>query len=128
MGWELYPEGIYHALRDVTKRFKKPIYITEHGLADEKDTLRAWYIRESLRYIHRAIRDGSDVRGYLHWSLLDSFEWERGFWPRFGLLKVDYRTLERRMRPSAYFYADICGQNAITAGIVEKHKNLFRNV
>lgn len=125
MGWELYPEGIYYVLRDITKRFKKPIYITEHGLADGEDTLRAWYIRESLHHVHRAIQEGSDVRGYLHWSLLDNFEWDKGFWPRFGLLEVDYKTFERRMRPSAHFYADICKENAITPEILEKHKDLF---
>ncbi len=103
MGWELYPDGIYHLLKRLSK-YKKPIYITEHGLADTKDLYRAWYISESLKRIARAIKEGIDIRGYFHWSLLDNFEWDKGFWPRFGLVEIDYKTLERKIRPSALEY------------------------
>jgi beta-glucosidase len=112
LGWELYPEGIYHVLRDLG-RYNVPIYITENGLADAKDADRAWFIRETLRYVHRAIEAGVDVRGYLHWSLMDNFEWAHGFWPRFGLVAVDYETKARRPRPSALVYKKICEENAI---------------
>lgn len=105
-GWELYPEGIYHVLRDLA-RYRKPLYITENGLADMRDHDRAEFIRETLRAVRRAIGEGVDVRGYLHWALTDNFEWEKGFWPRFGLVEVDYRTLERRIRPSALAYRDL---------------------
>jgi beta-glucosidase len=74
-----------------------------------------------LKNIYRAISDGVDVRGYLHWALLDNFEWEKGFWPRFGLIEVDYETLERKIRPSAYFYRDIIRENGITKEIVNKY-------
>jgi beta-glucosidase len=66
-----------------------------------------------LRYVHRAIHEGVDVRGYLHWSLLDNFEWDKGFWPRFGLIEVNFRTLARRIRPSAYEYTKIIKDRAI---------------
>lgn len=128
MGWELYPAGMYNVLREVAGRFKEPIYITENGLADAKDEKRAWFIKETLYAMHQAIQDGSDVKGYLHWSLLDNFEWDKGFWPRFGLLEVDYKTFERRIRPSAYFYSDICKENGITKEIMEQHKDLFKNI
>lgn len=104
MGWELYPAGIYQVLKDLQK-FKKPIFITEHGLADANDTNRAWYIEESLNYINKAIDSGINVRGYLHWSLLDNFEWWDGFRPRFGLISVDYKNnFKRVVRPSANIY------------------------
>jgi len=112
MGWELYPEGIYHLLKNL-KKYNKPIYITENGLADARDANRGWFIKEILKNVHRAIGEGADVRGYFYWSLLDNFEWDKGFWPRFGLVKMDYGTLERKIRPSAYEYAKICKENKI---------------
>jgi beta-glucosidase len=105
-GWEYYPESIYQSLIDL-KRFKKPVYITENGIADSADIMRAEFIQRALKSVHRAILDGVDVKGYLYWSLLDNFEWDKGYWPRFGLVEIDYKTLERRVRPSAYVYKEI---------------------
>lgn len=106
MGWGLCTEGLYHALTDLA-RYRKPLYVTENGLADARDLHRAEFIRESLHAVKRAIGAGADVRGYFHWSLFDNFEWADGFWPRFGLIEVDYRTLARRIRPSALVYRDL---------------------
>lgn len=125
MGWELYPEAIYYVLKDL-KQFNKPIYITENGLADSKDEKRWWFIFESLKNISRAINEGVNVKGYLHWSLMDNFEWDKGFWPRFGLLEIDYKTLERKIRPSAKFYRDICIANGITEDILKKYQKLIQ--
>lgn len=114
MGWELFPEGLYHVLKRAAKH-GKPIFINEHGLADEHDTHREWYIRESLRWVHRAIEEGVPVKGYLHWSLLDNFEFPevRGFWPRFGLVEVNFKTFERKIRSSANAYAQIAKSNSL---------------
>ncbi len=112
LGWELYPQGLLPLLLSLSG-YRKPIYILEHGLADAADKHRGWYTRESLKYIALAIERGVDVRGYLHWSLLDNFEWNLGFWPRFGLVEVDYKTLERKIRPSAWEYKRIVEANAI---------------
>ncbi|MEK9209301.1 MAG: glycoside hydrolase family 1 protein [Patescibacteria group bacterium] len=112
MGWEIYPEGIYYVLKDL-KRYKKPVYITENGLADAQDEKREKFIKEHLYWIWRAIQEGADVRGYAYWSLLDNFEWAHGFTPRFGLIEVDYKTLERKIRPSAYEYVKICKTNEL---------------
>lgn len=110
IGWEIYPQGIFHTLQEL-KRYKKPIYITENGVADARDTLRAEFIKEHLLWIHKAIAEGVDVRGYLHWSLMDNFEWSEGFWPRFGLVEIDRKTLARNIRQSAYAYAEIIKHN-----------------
>jgi len=111
MGWEIYPKGIYYKLLDL-KKYNKPIYITENGLADKEDKHRADFIRDHLKYVHRAIQDGVDVRGYFHWSLLDNFEWSDGFWPKFGLYEVDRECdFKRIARPSAKVYAEICKSN-----------------
>src|SRR5438309_1349262 len=82
------------------KKYNKPIFITENGLADARDSQRAWAITQHTKWIGEAIKEGIDVRGYFHWSLLDNFEWSDGFWPRFGLVEVDYKTMERKIRPS----------------------------
>ncbi len=112
LGWELYPEGIYHCLKDLGK-YERPIYITENGLADARDKHRSWFIKKTLFYIHKAIQEGSDVRGYLHWSLMDNFEWAHGFLPRFGLIEIDYKKQKRVPRPSAMLYQEIIKQNGI---------------
>ena len=112
LGWEIYPEGLYHVLKNL-KRYHRPIYITENGLADAQDAQRAEFIKEHLKWVHRAISEGGDVRGYFYWSLLDNFEWDKGFWPRFGLVEVDYKTKERKIRQSALEYAKICKENRL---------------
>lgn len=110
LGWELYPEGLYQVIKIAANKHK-PILITEHGLADKTDTHRAYFIEESIRYIAKAMTEGANVIGYLHWSLTDNFELELGKCPRFGLIEVNYNTLERKARPSAYAYAAIIREN-----------------
>ena len=112
IGWEIYPEGIYHGLKYL-KRFGKPIYVTENGLADAQDKYRKEFIRDHLFWVYKAIEEGVDVRGYFHWSLIDNLEWEKGFMPRFGLIEIDYQTLERKPRPSAFYYGEISKNNSI---------------
>jgi beta-glucosidase len=106
-GWEIYPEGLYHVLRRVG-RYGKPVVITENGIADAADALRAGYIVAHLRQAYRAITDGVDLRGYMYWSLLDNFEWAEGYTQRFGLA-----TRERVLRPSAAVYGAIARANAL---------------
>jgi beta-glucosidase len=111
IGWEIYPDGLCQFLKAVAARYRKPIYITENGITDARDQLRADFIRQHLTATHRAMAEGADVRGYFHWSLLDNQEWDKGFWPRFGLVDVDRQTLVRTIRPSARVYADIIRNN-----------------
>ena len=112
IGWEFHPESIYQALIEL-KPYGKPIYITENGLADRSDTLRKEFLTRALIAVHRATEDGAKVKGYLYWSLIDNFEWDKGFWPCFGLIEVDRATLVRTIRPSARYYAEICKTNTV---------------
>jgi beta-glucosidase len=112
IGWEIYPEGIYHVLKYLHK-FNKPIMVLENGLSDANDSYRKDFIRDHLFYIHKAIKEGVPVKGYFHWSLLDNFEWAHGFVPKFGLYEVNRRTFERTPRQSAFYYAEICKSNSI---------------
>lgn len=110
LGWEIYQEGIYHLLKSLAQH-RLPIYITENGLADATDEKRERFIREGISQVKKALVEGMDIRGYFYWSLLDNFEWDKGFWPRFGLIAVDYRTLERKPRMSYYAYRNIIREN-----------------
>lgn len=110
MGTEIYPPGIRVVLERLRK-YNLPIYITENGVADRDDTYRASFIRETLEAVKDAMDAGIDIRGYFYWSLLDNFEWDKGFWPRFGLVSVDYKTMARRVRPSAETYKSIIRSN-----------------
>lgn len=112
MDWNFAPEYIYDALV-ILARYKKPLFVSEGGLADAYDTGRAEYITRQVEGVWRAIHSGIDVRGHLYWSLLDNYEWALGFAKRFGLLAVNYETQERTIRPSAYVYKKICEDNGI---------------
>jgi beta-glucosidase len=109
MGWELSPEGFYKALKTVDQKFDKPILVTEHGLADQNDENRSEYIQESLEKLMEAKDEGVNVEGYLHWSLTDNFEWDKGYWPKFGLIEVDYDSedKDRKLRQSARDYRQL---------------------
>ncbi len=117
-GWEYSPESLYHAVTELIP-YQKPIYILENGIADASDTLRQKFIPAALSALHRAITSGADVRGYFYWSLLDNFEWNKGYWLRFGLIHVDYTTQARTIRPSALAYAEICRTNQLTIDTTE---------
>jgi len=111
LGWGIHPEGLGRLLVKL-KKYNKPIYITENGVADAKDAFREKFIKDHLFYVHAAIQQGANVKGYLYWSLIDNFEWLHGFWPRFGLIEIDREDLLRRkVRFSATKYAEICKQN-----------------
>jgi len=112
MDWDIYPEGIKGSLRLLWK-YKKPLFVSEAGLADEKDIYRADYIKRQVTAVWEALQEGIDVQGHMYWSLLDNYEWALGFEKRCGLIEVDYKTLERKIRPSAYVYKQICENNGI---------------
>ncbi len=107
MGQEIYPEGLYKYVSMVWQRYKKPIIITENGIADRNDQYRAQYITDHIGQVQKLLARGIDMRGYFYWSLLDNFEWDKGFWPRFGLAEVDRNTQNRAFRPSAKAYQKI---------------------
>lgn len=108
-GWDIYPEGIVEVSKWIHKKYGKPIYIFENGIADAGDNKRERYTLEHLKSLSRGIiEEGIPIRGYFHWSLIDNFEWASGYKMRFGLYEVDYNTKERRKRKSAELYEKIC--------------------
>src|SRR3989338_86978 len=111
LGWEVYPEGLFDVLADLSDDI--PIYITECGIATTNDDRRNRFLIAYLQEVSRAIKAGVNVRGFFYWSLIDNFEWHRGFEPRFGLIEVDYSNQSRHIRPSALVYADIIQHNGI---------------
>ncbi len=107
LGWYMEPEGLYPLLLRIWSRYKKPIIITENGVADEADEYRRWWIEETIVAMERALSEGVKITGYFHWSLLDNFEWAEGWWPKFGLVEVDRQNgMKRTIRPSAKWFAE----------------------
>lgn len=121
VGWLIYPHGLYDVLMDLAD-FKEPIYITENGIAAEDDTKREKFLVNHLAEIYHAIKGGVNVRGYFHWSLLDNFEWEKGFGPKFGLASVDHKTFERQLKPSGILYGEIAKSNCLSGELVKKYQ------
>lgn len=111
---EVYPAGLYQVIQNALN-YHKPMYITENGLPDEDDDLRPSFILTHLREVWRAISFCYPVMGYYHWSLVDNFEWDRGWTQRFGLIALDPETQTRNMRPSGRLYSDICHLNGISS-------------
>lgn len=114
---EFHPEGLLAGLERLRD---KPCYITENGLATNDDRWRIVYLALHLSAVHEAIQRGVDVRGYMHWSLMDNYEWG-SFVPRFGLVEVDFNTYQRTPRPSASFFRDIIQANALTPDLIRKY-------
>jgi beta-glucosidase len=113
LGWHIYPQSIYHVCRDTWQKYKIPIIVTENGTADRKDTLRPKYITDNLSWLLAAVKEGADVRGYFHWSLMDNIEWTFGKKIRFGLFETDYQTMKRIPRKSALLYGYISKNNSL---------------
>jgi len=101
MTYPIYAEGFYRAIMQMSSALKKPIIITENGLADKYDDRRALFIRRYLFALSKAIRDGAQVLGYFYWSLYDNFEWCLGYDMRFGLYETNYATQQRTLRAGA---------------------------
>jgi beta-glucosidase len=124
MNWGIDPDGIRREVTHLKENYGNPkIYLMENGCAmpdvpDENGFVADWdrinFLRAHLRSLHAAIEEGANVHGYFAWSILDNFEWERGYSRRFGLVRVDYETLERIPKQSAYWYRDVIASNAVS--------------
>jgi len=111
------PLGFFESLKWALK-YHVPIYVTENGIEDSKDNLRPRYIIEHIHQMWRAVNFSWPIKGYYHWTLVDNFEWERGWSQRFGLWELDTETQVRRKRPSVDLYAAICKSNALSSEMV----------
>lgn len=121
-GWTVSPEIMYWTLKFCYERYHVPILITENGMSSTDwvhldgavhDSDRVDFLHRYLRYMKKAIEDGIDIKGYFEWSLLDNFEWARGYHERFGLIHVDYATGKRTIKDSGYWYRDMIATNGM---------------
>ncbi len=111
--WEFYPAALGHAVRHTADVLPGvPILVTENGISTKSDDDRIEYIRDALIGLHGALADGVDVRGYLHWSLLDNYEWG-SYGPTFGLVAVDRQTFERTLKPSGQWYGQVAAAQGL---------------
>jgi beta-glucosidase len=121
--WEDWPDGFYEMIMQITREYDKPlIEITENGCSyldgpyengHVPDPRRVAFTRGYLSAMGRAIKDGANVRGYHHWSLMDNFEWAEGFAQRFGLTYVDFRNEKHTIKDSGYWYAKLAASGAL---------------
>jgi beta-glucosidase len=123
MDWGINPVGLKNEVLNIKENYGNPVlYLTENGCAapdvpDDEDFVddrdRSRFLQAHLEALHQAIREGANVHGYFVWTVLDNFEWERGYGKRFGLVRVDFRTQRRTVKQSARWYSEVIKQNAI---------------
>jgi beta-glucosidase len=114
------PLGMYEALKWGLK-YNIPIIVTENGFDDSEDRIRPRYMVEHIHQMWRAVNFNWPIKGYFHWTLVDNFEWERGWTQRFGLWELDIETQARHKRTSADLYAEICRENGISDDMVRRY-------
>ncbi len=112
LGWDIYPDGLYSVLESL-KRYRLPVFILENGICTDDDSLRWDFIRAHLTKLAEAMASGVNVLGYIYWSLIDNYEWDKGFSPRFGLIEVDYGDYRRTVRESAKKFSRVCLEGRI---------------
>ncbi len=116
------PEGIFNSIKWMARTYPNlPIIITENGVEDSTDRLRPRYLAQHVHQVWRAVNFNWLVKGYFHWSLVDNFEWERGWTQRFGLWGLDLDTQKRIRRPSVNLYAEICKENGLSSEMAQKY-------
>ena len=128
MGWELYPQGLYELLERINREYQpKQLMVTENGASysdgpDEagrvRDQRRIDYLHTHIYEVWKAIQAGIPVTAYLQWSLMDNFEWARGYSQRFGAIHVDYETQKRTIKDSAYWYRDVIERNGLLVDLL----------
>ena len=111
MRYEYWPQALAACVREASRETGCPILVTENGIGTEDDAERIRYTDEALKGLLGCIRDGIDVRGYIHWSLMDNFEWLEGYRPKFGIVSVDRKTFRRTPKPSALHLGDLARTN-----------------
>ena len=112
MGYEFYPEALEACIRNAVKQSGCTVIVTENGIGTEDDTRRIAYTERALNGVINCLKDGIDLRGYIHWSMMDNYEWLEGYRPKFGLVDVDRSTQARKPKPSAYWLGSIAKRNA----------------
>jgi beta-glucosidase len=116
------PDGLFEGLKWVVRTFPGlPVIVTENGFADAEDRVRPRHIAGHIHQMWRAVNFNWPIKGYFHWTLVDNFEWDRGWTLRFGLWGLDPETQKRVKRPSADFYAEICKENGLSSEMVQKY-------
>jgi beta-glucosidase len=113
MGYERAPSAVAATAVRAAEVTGRPVLVTEHGIATSDDADRIAFTRDALSALHAAIDDGLDLRGYVHWSWLDNFEWFLGYRPTFGLVEVDPASFERRTKGSARWLGEVARSGAL---------------
>jgi beta-glucosidase len=119
LGWVIQPRSLYKQIKILSRRYGKPIIITENGIATSKDVKRVRYLFNHMLEVKEAMDEGYDVRGYFVWTLVDNYEWHHGYKAPFGMSRMDPITKRRLLRPSALFYKGIIATSKETSVLDE---------
>jgi beta-glucosidase len=106
----------------------KPLFVTENGIGTDNDEWRQYNLISHLLEVKRALKEGINVMGYHYWSLLDNYEWNQGFTPRFGLIHVDYKTQDRMTKESGNLYSTICKTKSILHSDIQRSIDRFPKI
>jgi len=117
LGWQIHPQGLAEVARWAHERFDAPIWITENGTCDNADRFRSRFIHDHLA---AAVHSGVPIERFYHWCFVDNWEWDEGSIPRFGLVRLDHRTMERTVKASGRFYAEIIANNGVTQEMYDR--------
>lgn len=118
LGWEIYPEGILKLAKEMYKTYRAPVYITENGTCDRKDSFRSKFIYDHLKLL---CESGIPVERYYYWTFIDNFEWAEGETAPFGLVGLDWETQKRTVRKSGEFYTSIIENSGVTGEMYEMY-------
>ncbi len=118
LGWDIYPEGLSILCRKQYKKYKAPIWITENGTCDAKDSFRSAFIYDHLKQI---VDENLPVERYYHWTFMDNFEWAEGESAPFGLVACDFETQVRTVLPSGHFYSEIITNREVSQTMIDHY-------
>ena len=120
-GNPIEPDVLTSIIEEYQDAYRLPVLVTENGIATTDDYLRTWFIIQHLKAIRAALDDGYDVLGYLHWSLIDNFEWMQAYTMRFGLYRVNYDNFERAATGASGAFREIVRADAVSAALLRQY-------
>ena len=118
LGWEIYHAGLIELSNKLAKKYGGEVYVTENGTCDNTDSFRSRFIYDQLKMVSEI---QNPITRYYHWSFMDNFEWREGERERFGLVHVDYKTQERRVKDSGMLYSTIIRDGGVSEDAYEKY-------
>jgi beta-glucosidase len=123
LGWEIYPEGLYMIVKKYHEKYNAAVYITENGIDTHDEDVRIKFMSDHLFQLKKLNDEGVEVKKYYYWTLIDNFEWLEGFQPKFGLIGMNLKSLDRKIKKSGMFFSDVSKEGEISEHLMDRYKN-----